>query len=203
MASIEPNDTKIRELWNWFANVSDKLANDLEDQELLDQLDEKVSKLGEIAWELGPGEKRECALTLTPDGDPDWLPMTQRAVAMAPELARWEFYPARQKKRWELQFSMEAGNGRILDVDARSWRYVLLRFPEGTFDIVLEQPNLADVDEDDRYAAAVIVLDGVLGEANRLLSIEGIEPTEVLPPEQSKKANSIKVLNDHLRSLHP
>lgn len=195
------SDEKINALWSWFSAVSTRLAENYENQDLLDELEDRVSALGEVSWELGPGIAKECALTLSPDGDPGKLAVTQRAVAMAPELPSWEFYPARQKKEWELQFSVDGSDGRVLEVDARPWRYVLLRFPDGTFDIVIEQANLADVDQEDRYTAAVIVLDGILGEATRLLAIQVIEPTDALSTEQSKKANSISVLEDHFSSL--
>ncbi len=201
MESIRANDDQIKALWTWFSEISVRLAANYEDQQLLGELDTHVCALGEIAWELGPGTAKACALTLSPDGDPTRLAFTQKAVAMAPNLALWEFYPARQKKEWELQFSIETRDGRILPVDARSWRYCLLEFPKGTCDIVVEQANLAHVDDEDRYAAAVIVLDGILGEAARLLTIEEIEPTEALSTEQSKRANSILLLEDHLNSL--
>ena len=54
-----------------------------------------------------------------------------------------------------------------LEVNANSWRYVLLAFPDGVFDLVLERANMLGVGEDDRYAAAVVLLDGLLGEATR------------------------------------
>jgi hypothetical protein len=198
MESTPRSDAAIIEFWKWFCTVSDRLAQDYEDQEILDELDSRVSTLGEVAWELGPGKARECALTITPDGDRQLLSWTQRIVAMAPELPDWEFYCARQKKEWELQFSIEAEAGQLLEVDARSWRYALLRVGEGIFDIILEQAGLPDVGEEARYTAAVVLLDGLLGEATRLLSIADIEPTKALDSELSKKANSIAHLDDHL-----
>jgi hypothetical protein len=192
MTLTPPRDDKIEQLWRWFADVSTELAGKYEDDEMLDELDRRVAAIGDVSWELGPGSTKECALTLTPDGDPNLLPVTQRAVAMAPELPLWEFYSARQKKEWELQFSMESSGGNMVDVDARPWRYTLLRLPEGRFDIIVEQPNLGDLIEEDRFAAAVIVLDGILGEARRLLSIDGIEAVTSLEPKYSKGASPMR-----------
>lgn len=68
-------------------------------------------------------------------------------------------------------------------------------------DIDLEQANLRDVDEDGRYQAAVLVLDGLLGEAMRLSTIEGIEPTGAFDEQTAKRSNEIIVLEEHLASL--
>jgi hypothetical protein len=203
-APITPNDAAIQSFWAWFASQSDELAHDFTNRQLLEELDRLMSAIGDICWELGPGTEAECALTLTPDGDPEWLGVTLRAVSMAPECAGWEFHAARQKKQWTSpQFTIESKfkGGKVINVDARPWRYALLRYLDGKFEIILEQGNLADVSDDDRYSAAVLLLDGLLGEAVRLLAIVGIETTDALDDEFAENANSIEHLADHLDQL--
>lgn len=202
MASTPPTTTSLVDrFWAWFAGISDRLADHFEDKELLAELDMRVSELGEITWELGPGLRQECALTLTPDGDPQLLPLAERIIEAAPELSRWEFHPARQKKKWDLRFSVTSSEGAEIPVDARSWRYVLLGFPDSTYDLILEQPNLRESSEEDRYTAAVIVVDGVLGEKDRLEYIGEISPTTSLTPEHAQSSTNIAQLADHLASL--
>lgn len=200
MTSIRPdnNDEHILSFWTWFCAVAADLAKDFENDPLLTELDARVSAMGDISWEIGPGAEKECALTLSPDGSHDWFTLTQRAVAMAPELPAWEFHSARQKKEWKLQFSMAVADGRVVNVDARPWRYVLLRFPDGSLEIIIEQSNLIGIDEDSRYTAAVIVLDGILGEALRLLSLKYITPVQALDSKESSKANPMGVLAGQL-----
>jgi hypothetical protein len=201
MASIHPNDSKISAFWAWFATIADKLGDDFDNETLQDELDARLAGLGEIAWELGPGSTAENALAISPDGDPELLPLTQRIVSMAPELSRWEFLPARPARAASLEFSIATSSGGELSIDARSWRYVLFKFPDTMFDIVLEQGDLPDASEDDRYIAAAVLLDGLLGEGKRLLRIRDVEPVIALSPEQAKKANPITVLSEHLDSL--
>ncbi len=154
-----------------------------------------------MSWEVGPGVEAENALVLTPDGALEQLPTTRRIVAGAPTIPGWEFHSARPPKAWTCEFSIESERGRTIHIDARRWRYVLFRFPDRTFDIVLEQSNLANVSADERYTAAVVLLDGILGEVERLEWIRGIDPVETLSEEHANKTNPIDVLREHLASL--
>lgn len=168
---------------------------------MLEDLDTRIARLGNLAWELGPGIREENALTITPDGRPEWLAISQRVVAMAPPIPAWEFHPARPPKNWELQFSFEGRDGKFHDVDAREWSYVLFFRRDAKFDIVVAGNDLIDMSEVDQHLAAVIVLDGILGEARRLLTIGAIETAVRLPPDQAPRANSVTVLSAHLDSL--
>jgi hypothetical protein len=127
------------------------------------------------------------------------LAVTERIVALAPELADWELHPARPPRLAGFELTIEGDED--LPVDARSWRYVLFQFPDGTFDVVVEQANLVGAGEDDRYIAAVILIDGLLGEAYRLRRIQTIEVVDALPPDLAVKANAIASLAAHLASL--
>jgi len=85
--------------------------------------------------------------------------------------------------------------------DDLPWRYVLLRFPDQTFDVVLDQSNLKEASESDRYTAAVVLLDGILGELKRLELIGGIEAVDALPENQATKTSPIEFLSKHIESL--
>ncbi|MBK9266188.1 MAG: hypothetical protein IPM54_41170 [Polyangiaceae bacterium] len=204
MASIHPKaapDAKIVEFWRWFQTIANDLAANFENERLLVELDERVSELGDVLWELGPGKTEENALVITPDGSKDWLPVTQHIVELAPRIAGWEFQSARLPRDWDMQFSIESAGGTHLDIDARPWRYVLFKYPDDTFDIVLEQNNLHSVSDDDRYAAAVVLLDGTLGERRRLALLGGIEAVETFSADLARKANPMHHLVQHLDSL--
>jgi len=204
MASIrrkEIPDQEIQSFWEWFETIAADLGRDLENQAILEELDRRVSELGDVSWEVGPGRKEENALVITPDGSKEQLATTQRIVARAPMIPCWEFHWARPARTWSLQFSIDSDQGGRTQVDARSWRYVLFRFPDQTFDVVLEQSNLKEASESDRYTAAVVLLDGILGELKRLELIGGIEAVAALPEDQATKASPIESLSMHLESL--
>lgn len=204
MASIHPNaipDAKIAAFWRWFQTIADDLATNFENERLLAELDDRVSQLGDVLWEIGPGKTQENALVITPDGSKDWLPVTQHIVEQAPRISGWEFESARPPRDWDMQFSMEGADGTHLDIDARPWRYVLFKYPDNTFDIVLEQNNLRSLSHDDRYAAAVVLLDGILGERRRMALLVEIEAVETFSAQHSGKANSMCHFAEHLDSL--
>ena len=100
-----------------------------------------------------------------------------------------------------MEFSLGAKDGSELEIDARKWRYVLYRFPDGVFDLVLEQKNLAALDEDERYSAAVVLIDSLIGEATRLARINVIEPVLAMSKEQGAKANPVKKLVEQFQSF--
>ena len=198
-ATRMPSDLEIQAFWAWFAGSAARLAAELEDRALLAELDARVSALGEVAWEVGPGEGDLLSLVISPDGVRDRLPATRHIIAHAPAIPGWELHPARPPKTWDLRFAIEHADGAVAHFDARPWRYALHRFPDWSFDLVVEQPYVP-ADEVSELAAAIVV-DGVLGEAARLELIADIEPVHALPPALVKKATPIVHLGDHIRSL--
>lgn len=204
MESIPHNaasDAEITDFWRWFQTIAHDLAVHFENEALLAELEQRVSQLGDVSWELGPGKAAENALIITPDGSKDWLPITQRIVELAPHISGWEFISARPPRDWDMQFSIECAGGKKLDIDARPWRYVLFKYPDNTFDIVVEQNNLHSVCDEDRYVAAVVLLDGTIGERRRLAMFGEIEVVESLAAEHARKATPMHRIGQHLDSL--
>ncbi len=170
-----PDDRSVAEFWCWFASAARRLAaTDFADQGLLQELDARVSRLGPLGWELGPGQQLSYSLTLTPDGSAELLPLTEAIVAAAAPIPDFELHSARPAKRWDLRFSITGPRGEEVPVDARAWRYVLYRFQDGLFDILIEEPNMGHAEEDMRVSAAIVVVDGLLGERERLLGIHTV-----------------------------
>ena len=199
LSSEPPSDAAIAAFWAWFVSVAEQLSKDFANQQLLNLLDEQVAHLGEVSWEIGPGVQAQNALIITPDGSKEWLATTQRIIGRAPVIPTWELHWARPPKRWNLEFTLGTSIGQIC-VDAKPWRYVLFRFPDNSFDIVIEQNNL-EIPDGDRYSASVIVLDGILGEHLRLELFVEVDSLETFPPQQASKATRITNLADHINAL--
>jgi hypothetical protein len=199
MAS-NPDDSTILAFWAWFASIAERLADDFEDAGLLRELDAKTSAL-EVVWELGPGPDGDSVLALSPDGDAARLAVTQRIVAMAPTISGWTFLPARRARPNNLEFELVEDDGTRIEIDARGWRYVLVRLRDQSFDIILETNNLGELGEQHRYAAAIVFLDESLGEERRLRLIADVEPVVALAPSHARSASPVAVLAAHLDSL--
>lgn len=194
-----PSDEAIGRFWHWFASVAARLGVAFEPA-LHDELDDRLAQLGQVAWELGPGLRAPHWLVISPDGALAWLPVTQRIVELAPLIEGWEFHASRPPKRWSLQFQLSQGK-RMVPIDAREWRYILYEVSPSQFDIVVEQRGLRGATDGTRFAATCIVLDGQLGEAERLTRFRDIEWVKKLTVAQAGEASRLVDLADHLAQV--
>lgn len=201
MASTHPSDAEIHEFWAWFQTNAQELGRDFHNSALLAELDTRLACIGVAGWELGPGSATRYALAISPDGNRDQLPLTKRIVALSPTVPHWVFLAARPARPSPFLFTLQRNGQNDLAVDASEWRYVLYRFPDGLMDIVLEQARLQDVSEEERYMAATIMLDALMGEAERLTRFREIEPVATLDTQLSGRSSPVSTLLQHLRSL--
>jgi len=179
---------KIPDFWEWFSSHCTFFGESFENEDLLSQLDAKVRELGDFAWEVGPGNKAEFALVISPGGDRDLLSATQAIIAEAPTVVEWEFYSAKPPKKWEPRFEMRDSEGKPIQVDATSWRCVLLQSAEGTQDVIVEAPSLSVLSESYQRWAGEIVIDGLLGERRRLEAIDSVTVVSSLEGEETAQA---------------
>lgn len=149
--------------WAWFASASQAT-----DAELRRELDARVARLGELAWELGSDAQGRW-LAVSPGGNPDLLPLTRAVVARAPRLPGWTFHPAKPPGTWDRTFALGAAR-----IDANGWRCLLQRFPDGTLDVEIAAPDLMKYEEPIRIHAARIALDRELGEERRLAVVQDV-----------------------------
>lgn len=197
-----PDKTNIKKFWLWFASVESLLdLSKYSDLEIVHQLDEKVRALADVSWELGPGFRRRNMLAITPDGRPAKLPLTNAIVSEAPDLTHWEIHSAKLIRHgWNLRFSIQIPDQKTISIDGSEWDYVLYKYADGLFDIVLKYPFI-ELDQRDLYAAGTILVDGIIGEQKRLTIIKDIEVVSHFNEHEKTKSNNISVLHEHLSSL--
>jgi hypothetical protein len=129
------------------------------------------------------------------------LRTTQRIVAAAPAIRGWRLPPAKPRKAWERQFELEDEDGRMVEVDATGWRYALLRYPDGMFELIFWAPGTRDFSETFQQTAAEFILDSELGEAERMQYVLDVEVGETISDELRAKTNPLHFLGEHFRSL--
>jgi hypothetical protein len=179
--------------WTWFSAIADNLASNVEDNSLLTELDKKILKLDpRLSWEIGPGRTREWQLVISPNLDRELREVADAIIAEAPVLPRWQFYSSRRPKEWNYQFQLEIG-GRLKNVDASNWKFVLLEYPDDTIEILLEGRDALSLEDDQRWQAAAIVLESVLGE-DALFGKVDFELVDKLEPQYSPDARPIQEL---------
>ncbi len=192
---------KVVDFWNYFFLIEEKLTETEIDEKILDELDSRVLALGEFTWEIGPGKVKEYSFVISPAGNKELLTVSREIIESAPENSKWEFYPAVQIKDWDFFFSFYSMNGDKIELDASGWEYVLLEYPDHTFEIILKAENLVGFSEDDKIIASEIVLDGAIGEEVRIDKISYIEVVDVFESEYLKKASSIRNIEKHSRKI--
>jgi hypothetical protein len=189
---------KIEEFWNWFAGIAKFLASDIENRSLIEDLDERMRALDPmLSWEIGPGSYELCQFVVSPNLDRDRRRNTQEIIALAPVIHGWEFHSARRPKDWDYKLVMERSEGQEpLRLDTSEWGFVLLRYPDGSKEVLLQGNNLSTLADDERWQAAAIALESILGEDVLLDEINDFELVEQLEPRFQEKRQPIQRLRE-------
>jgi hypothetical protein len=203
MSTSHSSDGQIPVFWQWFIDNATALEARTPKSEIINDLDRRVHELaeGRLAWEIGPGAERPCSLTISPGGNKSLLPLTREIVSLAPKLPRWEIHHAKPPKDWNYIFEMQLSNSNVVTVDARKWRYVLLRFPDFMYDVILETHGGEQLPTEDRERAGEILIEGILGEEARLTQVVSVQVLNRFDAEHDQKAGSIRFLSDHFKEL--
>ena len=192
---------KIDEFWNWFiANKLDLVPEKISDN-LIAKLDSKILSMGDLSWEIREGVIEENMLIISPGGDVDLLPITKKIIELAPKIEHWEFCHYKPSKKWDYQVTLyeESSVKKILDV--KDWEYVLYKFPDETFDILLKAKNLESSSEKEKVLVGDIVLESIIGEEQSLKFIKKIEFVDEFDDSDDQNKNSIEFLKKHFEEL--
>lgn len=165
----------IDRLWRWFEQHAHELASgETALLALVPEMERHLDGVGLSDWEIGPDDGGGAFFALSPGGKRDVLAETERVVREAPELAGWRFLAAKPPRSWDLRFSIKADDGDV-EVDGQQWEFVLYRLRSGDFCVAFRPPLQPALSDDCAYHAAIILVDGELGEGTRLELFEEIE----------------------------
>lgn len=189
---------KIDEFWTWFRSIAASLVANVENSPLLEELDVRIRELdSELSWEVGPGSCEPWQLVISPNLDRDLWPRAEEIISSAPVVEGWEFHSARRPKEWDYKLLMERPDGREpVQLDASHWSFVLLRYPDGGLELLLQGDNLASLDDDERWQAAAITLESILGEEVLLDKISEFELVDQFEPRFEEERKPIQRLRE-------
>lgn len=193
---MEVKEVDILKFWNWFSTNSKIIESNFENCDMLSNLDLKVRTFGDLAWELGSGIIKQNLFIISPGGNIDLLPLTKKIVGFAPNVDNWEFYSAKQPKDWNLRFSSVNVHGENVTIDANNWQYVLLKYGENDFEIIIYGDELKELCPEDKIKFCEILLDGILGEELRMLNINQIDVVDDFG-EYENNRTSMPFLKEH------
>jgi hypothetical protein len=191
-------DSPTVEFWRWFVANSSRFADDYDQPDLVTALDCRVQALNpKLSWEIGPGTSKQFQLVISPDLNPALRDISLQIVRLAPELADWEFYASRPPKQWSLRFQLDRDNGDgSAEIDAAAWTFVLQKAPSAKYDVLLVAEELQPLTEDERWTAAAIVIESILGEDLLLDTIDRFSIVGAVPPPLTSQNRSIRELKE-------
>ncbi|PUZ22960.1 hypothetical protein DCC81_21330 [Chitinophaga parva] len=195
------NINTVNEFWEWFSANCQNFGQSFDNAYLINELDVWVQRLGGFTWEIGPGKTMENALTISPNGNLELLPYTKEIISMAPKCNGWEYYFAKQPKQWEMIFDFETESGNTIEIDASRWEYVLLKYEDGLYGVIIKFIQSDQLSDNDKIMAAEIALDGVLGEGKRIQFIDELEFVEEFEDRYNGKASRFKNIALHFNQL--
>jgi len=188
------NNSEIELFWRWFSGNQADFGHKFENKELLSELDKQLANLGVHSWEVGPGLYCEKQLVVSPGGELTLLELTNKIVSLAPTINDWEFYPAKQPKEWSLQVNLWTQTGTEVKIDGSIWKFVILKYEDGATEIIMQASNVINLNIEDKITAGEILLDGLLGEENRIRWFQYIDVIDQFDKEYSSQAQNIKEL---------
>src|SRR5690348_3945524 len=147
----EQESGRVSEFWKWFKNIASSLVADVQNGPLLQELDSKLAHLNsKLSWEIGPGSSEPWQLVISPNLDPDLRQTATDIIAHAPVIEGWEFYSARRPKEWDYKFRIDrVDEAEPIELDATGWNFVLLEYPDGGREVLLQANNLPELNDDE------------------------------------------------------
>ena len=109
-------------------------------------------------------------------------------VARAPLIEGWDVRVGKPRKFWDRVFRWSETN---IEVNARYWRCVVLRYDDGLYEIVMLDPAIPQSLVDQTQAIIEFVVEAELGEMRTLEKVCGIfaEP----PPDKATLEASVAI----------
>lgn len=196
MGMDDPVGSAVAEFWDWFRDNAESIAEKIDESSGFDELDRRVLSLSPgLSWDIGQGLLKSRQFVISPSLNRDLREIARLIVANAPKLDDWEFHSARQPKDWN--YRVEVTNektGEITAVNATDWRFVLLTYPDGFREILIETGALLRLSDERRQEIGEIVLLSLLGEDSFMDSVDNFELTDRFEPQFAQKARRIQQL---------
>jgi hypothetical protein len=190
---------RIIKFWDWFKSVSNDLILNPTRNDLTNHIDNYVSQLGHLDWEIGPWDENLFYFAISPNLDPNKLDLTHQIIEYAPICDGWHFLHSKPPKDWQGIWKMKNEFGAEIWVNSSKWKYILYAFEDKTFDMDI---MIDDINGNDNTInmAIDIALTGFLGEERFMYLIKNISIISLIE-ESENKGTSIKHLRKHIESL--
>lgn len=161
--------------WTWFSGESERLFQAIDVSATA-----VVEEVGAVLRDHHPGVccelpakaegSPQATMVLTPDGNEGLVPTVRELVATAPQLARWNFVPFRQRGKPGVTIEMHGAT--LSDEDDVFYR--IGSGPYGELRLTLFIRGLTQAEDDPRALMAVLLMDHLIGEQDSLTVIDSL-----------------------------
>lgn len=207
MANNEES-TPIKLFWDWFVANEEKIKEILDDDihpqrdALVREMDNHILGFGLFTWEMGPIEhSRSFYLTISPNSDKDLLEISKSIIALAPDFRDWTFNYAKPVKEGDLLLNLYDEDFNEHRVDALEWHFVLVPQGNKKTDIIIEAPNMSQLDNETRLEAGSLVVSSLLGEEQRIRLVRKIDIVDIFDPAHKNSATPMAQLKQRFEAL--
>lgn len=189
---------EINEFWTWIKENINFLEPKKLTDEVIDHLDDELQKLGDFSWEIGFDNRvNKYFLTISPEGDPELFEVSKAILNQAPIIDDWIFYSAKPPKQWKLIFNLLIDEEKV-QFNANEWDYVLYKYPDNVYDIVIKVPKSYQSFEEYFYQIGDIAVTGELGEAFVIQYFNDIDLVFEFDEKERDKGKNFKYLKEEL-----
>jgi hypothetical protein len=167
---MSSNEDKITAFWQWFVKSEKVIKECIEldsspnQSYIVDQMNELILDLGVFTWDVGLDTSNQWFLTISPNGNNEYLKVSQEIMLSSPEHMNWNFHSSKLAKDWNRKFTVHSFEMEEFSVDAESWEFISTKNDENTFDLVLIASNVKHFDADTTELVAHQFLVSELGE---------------------------------------
>jgi hypothetical protein len=193
-------DFDFSHLWALVSGCQDDLVGLEPSEEVVHELNQVITSIADIGWELGPVDGGGAFLAFSPGRDIELMPLLRKLVASAPQIDGLEFLIGRPARVWNFVVSVRTEHEGTLAIDCSEWLYALEVFEDGRVGIEIAS-GANEVRGWDPASVSRLAVDMTLGEDFRLESLEYLDCVEELPADRRENATALKYLAEHLASI--
>jgi len=204
---MELEDGNIHKFWQWFVKSEKVIKECIENENarqrefVVDQMNEQILGLGVFTWDIGLNEDERWFLTLSSNGNPDMLELSQEIMAVAPKHMDWLFYAGKPARKWNRQFTIYDDYMDEQFIDASQWHFLIFEDEDGMIELVIEAKNLPHLDPETAESAAEQFVVHEIGERTRILYISSIVIVPGLESEDESSKIPVAELKEHLGGM--
>lgn len=189
---------EIIQFWDWIRININFLEPSKITEKFINLLDDEIQKLGNFAWEIGFDDKvNKNFLTISAEGDSELFKESKAILDQAPKIDDWIFYSCKPPKQWKFILVLSI-NGEKVQFNANEWQYVLYKYPDNVYDIIIKVPFSYHIYKEHFYQIGQIAVSAELGEAFVNEYINDIDLVFEFNEKEKDKETNFKHLKSHI-----